>query len=103
MIDQKLYEKIQAKFPHGKFPAPFSRSLDIQLTQYREGKVVAEVTVREDWLNPFGIAHGGFLFTLLDETLGAGAATVVDKPVYADARAMTTASHNIFFHSPAHP
>ncbi len=103
MIDQKLYEKIQAKFPNGKFPAPFSQSLDIKLTRYLEGEVVAEVTVREEWLNPFGIAHGGFLFTLLDEILGAGAATVMDKTVYGDAKAMTTASHNIFFHAPAHP
>ena len=53
--------------------------------------------------NPFGIAHGGLLFSILDETLGSAACSALDKTIYQDVKALSTTNHDIFFHSPAKP
>ncbi len=103
MLNKDLLDRIQKRFPEGIFPAPFARKLDLDFIEFTEGRVTAEVHVHSDQCNPFGIAHGGFLFTLLDEILGSGASSVLDAPVYNDARALTTTNHEIYFHSPARP
>lgn len=103
MIDNRLREKIHARFPKGVFPAPFAKQFDLEFTLFEKGAAAAEVTVTDDWCNPFGHAHGGFLFTLLDEILGTGASSVLDEPVYADVKYMLTTNHEIYFHAPAVP
>lgn len=103
MIDKKLVEMIHARFPGGKFPAPFARQFDLDFTTMEKGSVHAEVTVGEDWCNPFGQAHGGFLFTLLDEILGTGASTMLLDPIYDDVKSMLTTNHEIYFHAAAVP
>ena len=63
----------------------------------------AGVVVNKKWTNPFGIAHGGFLFSILDETLGSAACSVLEKDIYNNVTALSTTNHDIFFHAPARP
>ncbi len=101
MIDEKLFEKIKAAAPHATFPAPFAQKFNIEFVEFREGHAHGEVTVNETWTNPFGIAHGGFLFTMLDEILGTACCSVLMQSIYVDTKALSTTNHDIFFHSPA--
>ena len=103
MIDEKLFEQLKAAAPHATFPAPFAQKFNIEITEFREGYAHAEVTVDESWTNPFGIAHGGFLFTMLDEILGTACCSVLMQPIYADTKFLSTTNHDIFFHTPAKP
>ena len=103
MIDEQLFEQLKAAVPHAIFPAPFAQTFNLDITEFREGHTHAEVTVDETWTNPFGIAHGGFLFTILDEVLSTACCSVLMKPIYAAAKALSTTNHDIFFHSPAKP
>ena len=103
MIDEKLFKQLKKVAPHATFPAPFAQKFNFNITEFREGDIHAEVTVDETWTNPFGIAHGGFLFTMLDEILGTACCSVLMQPIYADTKALSTTNHDIFFHSPAKP
>ena len=103
MIDKKLFEELKLAAPKGIFPAPFAQKFNLDIIEFREGHVHAEVMVDETCTNPFGIAHGGFLFTMLDEILGTACCSVFMKPLYADAKGLSTTNHDIFFHSPAKP
>jgi len=103
MIDKKLFKQLKATTPHAIFPAPFVQIFDFEIIEFREGHAHAQVTVNDTWTNPFGIAHGGFLFTMLDEILGTACCSVLMQPIYVDAKALSTTNHDIFFHSPAKP
>lgn len=94
---------LKDKYPKATFPAPFAQTLNIKFTKLEEGCAQAEVVVDKNWTNPFGIAHGGFLFSILDEVLGSSACSVLDKKIYNDVKALSTTNHDIFFHSPAFP
>ena len=99
--DKKKY--LQQRYPNAKFPAPFAKMLGIHFTKIEDGFVESKVTVDKAWTNPFGIAHGGFLFTILDETLGSASCSILDQKIYHDVKALSTTNHDIFFHSPARP
>ena len=101
MIDEKLFEQLKIAAPQAIFPAPFAQKFNIEIVEFREGHSHAEVTVDKTWTNPFGIAHGGFLFTMLDEILGTACCSVLMQPIYADTKNLSTTNHDIFFHSPA--
>ena len=101
MINKELIKKIKKITPNAIFPAPFVRNFDTTFTVFQEGKVEAEITVKKEYANPFGIAHGGFLFTLLDEVLGMAALSIMDKPFYQDIKSHTTINHEIQFIGPA--
>ena len=62
-----LRNKLQKQYPGATFPAPFAQIFGIKFTKLEEGISEAEVTVDSSWTNPFGIAHGGLLFSILDE------------------------------------
>lgn len=47
----------------------FSQWLGIQVLESREGYTRLRMTIREDMLNGFGIAHGGITFSLADSAL----------------------------------
>ena len=98
-----LKNKIQERYPNATFPAPFAQTFNIRFIKLEEGLAQSQVIVHKDWTNPFGIAHGGFLFSILDETLGSAACSVLEKSVYKDIKALSTTNHDIFFHSPASP
>jgi|TARA_B110000091_G_scaffold62913_1_gene69202 acyl-CoA thioesterase len=52
---------------------PFSLWLEIKRIEEKEGAVVLELTVREEMLNGFGIAHGGITYSLADSALAFSA------------------------------
>lgn len=47
----------------------FSQWLGIKVLESKEGYARLEMTIREDMLNGFGIAHGGITFSLADSAL----------------------------------
>jgi acyl-CoA thioesterase len=52
---------------------PYARSLGIRLVELRLGWSVAEMEFSGDIKDLFGTAHGGALFSLIDEAFGAAA------------------------------
>jgi acyl-CoA thioesterase len=46
---------------------PFSRLLNIRLVDVREGYALCEMTYTDELDNMHGIAHGGAIFSLIDE------------------------------------
>ncbi len=48
---------------------PFSRWLGIERMEEKQGKVNLSLTIREEMLNGFGIAHGGIAYALADSAL----------------------------------
>ena len=79
---KNLKNKLEKRYPNARFPAPFAQMFGINFTKIEEGVAHAEVTVNSSWTNPFGIAHGGLLFSILDETLGSAACSVLNAPIY---------------------
>ena len=96
MKNEKL-NYLNNKYPDAVFPAPFAQKFNLNFTKLEQGSAHAEVVVDKTWTNPFGIAHGGFLFSILDEVLGSSACSVLDKPIYNDVKALSTTNHDIFF------
>ena len=47
----------------------FSRWLGLKVLQVEPGRVSAEMTVRPEMLNGFGVCHGGVLFSFADSVL----------------------------------
>ena len=101
MIDNELFENLKKAMPNAEFPAPFAHQFNMEFIEFHKGHAHAKVTVDKAWTNPFGIAHGGFLFTLLDEILGTACCSMLTQPIYLDIKALSTTNHDIFFHSPA--
>ncbi|MBV6405709.1 MAG: Acyl-coenzyme A thioesterase PaaI [Flavobacteriales bacterium] len=54
---------------------PFSRWLGIEHVQVAPGRCVLRMTVREEMLNGFAIAHGGITYSLADSALAFAANT----------------------------
>ncbi len=52
---------------------PFSKWLGIERIEEKAGAVVLQLTVREEMLNGFGIAHGGITYSLADSALAFSA------------------------------
>lgn len=46
-----------------------SQWLGIEITDYRKGNVICQMTVREEMVNGFKIAHGGITYSLADSAL----------------------------------
>lgn len=44
--------------------------LGIELVEYGPGRLVAEMAVRDELKNPFGMIHGGVMAALVDNVLG---------------------------------
>lgn len=65
----------------------------IEFTEASLGYCKGELTVRAELSNPYGMVHGGCIFTLAD-TIGGSAALTHDKPI-------VTVDSNIHYLSPA--
>jgi 1,4-dihydroxy-2-naphthoyl-CoA hydrolase len=57
--------------------------LGIRHTDVGPGRLVAELDVRPELLNPFGSAHGGVVSTLVDHVLGAVLYPVIERGRWA--------------------
>lgn len=66
MDDQKRAELVVARMYYND---PFSVWLGIERVEVRPGACVLRMTVREEMLNGFTIAHGGITYSLADSCL----------------------------------
>ena len=57
--------------------------LGIRHTDVGPGRLVAEIAVRDELLNPFGSAHGGVMSSLVDHVLGAVLYPVIERGQWA--------------------
>jgi 1,4-dihydroxy-2-naphthoyl-CoA hydrolase len=73
-IEPRLYQDKVAQGMVGADPASgggLPAFLDIRVTEAGPARLVAELVVRDDLLNPFGTAHGGVVSALVDHVLGS--------------------------------
>lgn len=54
---------------------------DCELEEYKEGFVKVKTTVNEKGVNPYGTAHGGYLYTLCDAAAGLAGYSLGDYVV----------------------
>lgn len=69
----------------------FSQWLGIDVLEVKEGYSKLQMTVREDMLNGFGIAHGGITYSIADSALAFASNSHGQKAVSVE----TSISHTI--------
>lgn len=69
----------------------FSQWLGIEVLEIKEGFSKLQMTVREDMLNGFGIAHGGITYSIADSALAFASNSHGQKAVSVE----TSISHTI--------
>jgi uncharacterized protein (TIGR00369 family) len=57
--------------------------LGIRTTEVGEGTMTAEITLRDELLNPFGTAHGGVVASLVDHVLGSVLYPLIPRGAWA--------------------
>lgn len=62
----------------------FVRYCGIQLRKDTDGSYYAQVELEPKHQNPYGIAHGGLLYTMADTTAGNNARRFGERPVTLD-------------------
>ncbi len=83
-----LEEDIQNICAHN----PFMQLLGVKPREMERDRMVFALTLTDELLNPYGIAHGGVLFSLADNTAGMAAR--------GDGRSYVTLSSNFNFLRP---
>ena len=53
----------------------FAEFVGVRITKIAQDYAEAELTIRDELLNPMGLVHGGCLSTLADTTAGVAAAS----------------------------
>ena len=64
----------------------FAEFVGVRITKIAQDYAEAELTIRDELLNPMGLVHGGCLSTLADTTAGVAAATRGKLGVTLDCR-----------------
>lgn len=54
-----------------KPPGPLAELLGIRPERFDEGAATFGLTIRDDHLNPYGVVHGGVVYSLVDTAMGA--------------------------------
>ena len=74
-----------------KFPVhiPFIESLGIELLRFEAGEAELSLTLRDEQLNSWSVAHGGVTMTLLDVAM-AHAARSPNQPGHAESPGVVT-------------
>jgi acyl-CoA thioesterase len=54
---------------------PFAGLVGLEPIQAGDGRAVLELALRDDHLNPYGVVHGGAVYTLVDTAMGAALVT----------------------------
>ena len=72
-----------------EFESGFIKNNHYSIESHEEGKVVLKAELTESSLNPYGMAHGGFIFGLGDTAMGLA--------VYLSQKKAVTVSANIAY------
>jgi uncharacterized protein (TIGR00369 family) len=56
-------------------PGPLAELLGIRPETFGEGRARFALTLRDDHMNPYGIVHGGVVYSLADTAMGAALVT----------------------------
>ena len=56
-------------------PGPLAALLGIRPEAFGDGAARFGLTLRRDHLNPYGVAHGGVVYSLVDTAMGASLVT----------------------------
>jgi uncharacterized protein (TIGR00369 family) len=59
-------------------PPPVSKLIGFRMTEADEGRIVMELTIREEHTSPPGSAHGGVLVDVADAAMGCAYGTLLD-------------------------
>jgi acyl-CoA thioesterase len=73
MTAEMKEEEIFGAIRRGVEKEPYARNLGIRLEELELGWAVSEMEFSGDMENIFGTAHGGAIFSLIDEAFGAAA------------------------------
>lgn len=65
--NRKMDDRTKKAFMNKVLEEPFARLLGIRLADVDDGYALCEMTYREEMDNMHGIAHGGAVFSLIDE------------------------------------
>lgn len=63
MDSEKVFAELKKRVKH----EPFARLMKIKLLEVKEGYALTEMVFREDMNNIYSQAHGGAIFSLIDE------------------------------------
>lgn len=74
------------------FPATFG----FRLTDYKDGRLCGEVSVRPEYCNTLGTAHGGFICTVVD-TFGSLACVCESDNIHEGTKGSTVSCNVNFF------
>ncbi len=91
MTEQELAERVVAQMMAND---AFSRWLGIEVTAVAPGRAEIRMTVREEMLNGFRVAHGGIAYALADSALAFASNT--------RGRVALALENSIFYPAPVH-
>ncbi|WP_456425578.1 hotdog fold thioesterase [Rhodocaloribacter sp.] len=91
MTEQELAERVVAQMMAND---AFSRWLGIEVADVAPGRVEIRMTVREEMLNGFRVAHGGIAYALADSALAFASNT--------RGRVALALENSIFYPAPVH-
>jgi acyl-CoA thioesterase len=91
MTEQELAERVVAQMMAND---AFSRWLGIEVAAVAPGRVEIRMTVREEMLNGFRVAHGGIAYALADSALAFASNT--------RGRVALALENSIFYPAPVH-
>jgi uncharacterized protein (TIGR00369 family) len=76
-------EKVAASMSDDSLLTGLPKYLGIRTVEMAPARMVAELDVREELLNPFGSAHGGVVAGLVDHVLGTVMYPVIERGQWA--------------------
>ncbi len=72
------YEQLKQGLQSGQFKPTIGITLDFDLIEVENGKVVFKGNPAENHMNPIGTIHGGYAATILDSALGCAVHSTLD-------------------------
>lgn len=67
-----VYEKSLRKAEQAMYHT-YSHSLGMEILEYQEGYCLTRLPIKQEYLNPLGGLHGGFMYTIADTAAGIAA------------------------------
>lgn len=58
---------------------PFGQLLGLEFSKMEDGQSRCQLPIREQLLNPYGLVHGGVIYSLADTAMGGALYSVIDE------------------------